>query len=212
MPESVLPKPSETKGVIISSDGLARPGWASTDPLLRSYYDTEWGMPIRDERGLYERIALESFQSGLSWITILRKREAFRAAFQNFDPDIVADYSEADVERLLGDSAIIRNRAKILATINNANATIRLRAEGGLVSLIWSFQPDTTPQPRTDDDIPTTSVESIALSNALRKKGFSFVGPTTMYALMTSAGLVDTHLLDSHRRGSSGVWPSLSLS
>lgn len=207
MPDSSLPESSESKGVVIGPDGLARPAWASTDPLLRSYYDSEWGMPIRDEKGLYERIALECFQSGLSWITILRKRAAFRAAFQSFDPDIVATYSQADVERLLSDSAIIRNRAKILATINNANATIRLRAEGGLVDLIWSFQPDTTPQPRTEDDIPTTSIESIALSNALRKRGFSFVGPTTMYALMTATGLVDTHLLDSHRRGSSGVWP-----
>lgn len=164
-------------------------------------------MPVRDERGLYERIALESFQSGLSWVTILRKRDAFRAAFRNFDPDAVAAYTQADIERLLRDDTIVRNRAKILATINNAAATVRLRAEGGLAKLVWSFQPGKTPEPRTEEEIPTSSAESISLSKTLRSKGFSFVGPTTMYALMSATGIVDTHLLGSHRRGSSGVWP-----
>jgi DNA-3-methyladenine glycosylase I len=194
--------------VVIGADGLARPAWAVSDPLLQAYYDSEWGMPIRDERGLYERIALEGFQSGLSWLTILRKREAFRAAFGNFLPDAVAAYTDADVERLLADPGIIRNRAKILATINNARATVRLREDRGLAALIWSFQPAATLAPHNEAEIPTSSAESMALSKALRAKGFSFVGPTTMYALMCAVGMVDAHLLDSHRRGSSGVWPA----
>ncbi|WP_166877419.1 DNA-3-methyladenine glycosylase I [Salinibacterium sp. ZJ450] len=194
-------------GPVPGDDGLVRPSWASVDPLLREYYDTEWGMPVRDEQGLYERISLEAFQAGLSWVTILRKRPAFRAAFADFDPDTVANFTEQDVERLLGDAGIVRNRAKIRATITNANATVALRAEGGLVDFVWSFQPDSTPEPRSLDEIPTSSAESIALSKALRKKGFAFVGPTTMHALMEAIGMIDTHLVDSHRRGSSGVWP-----
>ena len=192
--------------VIIGEDGLARPPWAAHDPLLRHYYDTEWGMPVRDEHGLFERLSLECFQSGLSWATILRKREAFRRAFQQFDPDAVAAFQQADIDRLLADSGIVRNRAKILATINNAAATIALRADGGLVDFVWSFQPKVTPAPRTLAEIPTTSDASTALSKALRKRGFAFVGPTTMHALMEATGMIDTHLVDSHRRGSSGVW------
>ncbi|MEW1952578.1 DNA-3-methyladenine glycosylase I [Terrabacter sp. NPDC080008] len=191
---------------VVGADGLARPTWASVDPLLMHYYDTEWGMPIRDERGLYERICLEGFQSGLSWATILRKRPAFRAAFADFDPDVVAGYTETDVERLLGDAGIIRHRGKIQATITNARATIALREEGGLVDFVWSFQPADTPRPRDHSEVPTVSEESKALSRALRQKGFAFVGPTTMYALMEAVGIVDTHLVGSHRRGSSGVW------
>ncbi|MBO1112235.1 DNA-3-methyladenine glycosylase I [Bordetella petrii] len=193
--------------VIIGADGLARPPWAAQDPLLRQYYDTEWGMPVRDEHGLFERLSLECFQSGLSWATILRKREAFRAAFRRFDPDVVAAFTSADTERLLADSGIVRNRAKILATINNAAATIALRRDGGLADFIWSFQPAATPAPRTLAEIPTVSEASTALSKALRQRGFSFVGPTTMHALMEATGIIDTHLVDSHRRGSSGVWP-----
>jgi DNA-3-methyladenine glycosylase I len=195
-------------GSVLGDDGLARPPWASVDPLLREYYDTEWGLPVRDEQGLYERISLEGFQAGLSWATILRKRPAFRLAFHDFNPDIVASFTEDDVERLLQDPGIIRNRLKIRAAITNAKAVIALRADGGLVDFVWSFQPLETPQPLTHADVPTQSPESVALSKALRKKGFSFVGPTTMYALMEAIGMVDTHLLDSHRRGSSGVWPA----
>ena len=198
---------AEARGVVIGNDGLARPPWAAVDPMLRAYYDTEWGMPVRDERGLFERISLEAFQSGLSWSTILRKRDAFRAAFCDFDADTIALFDDTQVERLLADSGIIRNRAKILATIKNAVATIGLRQEGGLVNFIWSFQPARTPCPKTIDEIPTVSEESVALSKALRENGFSFVGPTTMHALMEATGIIDTHLLDSHRRGSSGVWP-----
>jgi len=191
---------------VVGTDGLARPVWASSDPLLMEYYDTEWGMPVRDEAGLYERICLEGFQSGLSWATILRKRPRFREVFAGFDPDVVAGYTEADVERLLGDAGIIRHRGKIQAAITNARATVALRAEGGLVDFVWSFQPADTPRPSDHSEVPTVSDESKALSKALRKKGFAFVGPTTMYALMEAVGIVDTHLVTSHRRGSSGVW------
>ncbi len=192
--------------VVIGPDGLARPHWAAQDEMLQRYYDTEWGMPIRDEQGMFERLSLEAFQSGLSWATILRKREAFRSAFSDFDPDAVAAFGPEDVQRLLGDAGIVRNRAKILATIKNAAATVALRDDGGLVDFIWSFKPSTTPEPKTIAEVPTTSAESRALAKALRGRGFTFVGPTTMFALMEATGIVDTHLLDSHRRGSSGVW------
>ncbi|WP_440589822.1 DNA-3-methyladenine glycosylase I [Pseudarthrobacter phenanthrenivorans] len=193
--------------MIIGEDGLARPAWAATDPLMRMYYDQEWGLPVTDEQGLYERICLEGFQAGLSWATILRKRPAFRAAFAGFDPDIVALFDTTDVERLMQDPGIIRNRLKILATVKNAQATLELRQDGGLVDFVWSFRPACTPRPLAVTDIPAQSPESIALSKALRKRGFSFVGPTTMFALMEAVGMVDTHLLGSHRRGSSGIWP-----
>lgn len=197
-----------TGSVIVGDDGLARPAWASSDPLLRDYYDHEWGLPVTDEQGIYERICLEGFQAGLSWATILRKRPAFRSAFAGFDPEAVALFTEDDVERLLQDPGIVRNRLKILAAIKNAQATLELRQEGGLAHFVWRFRPASTPAPRVHSDIPTQSGESVALSKALRKRGFSFVGPTTMFALMEAIGMVDTHLLDSHRRGSSGVWSS----
>ena len=203
MPD-LAPAPS---GVVVGDDGLARPAWASVDPLLRAYYDDEWGMPVRDEQGLFERLSLEAFQSGLSWATILRKRPAFRAAFADFDPDRVATFDEDDQARLMADAGIVRNRRKIEATIGNARATVALRDDGGLVDLIWSFRPDTTPMPTTIADVPTVSDESKALAKELRRRGFSFVGPTTMFALMEAVGIVDTHLVGSHRRGSSGVWP-----
>lgn len=198
------PGPSD---LVVGTDGLARPVWAAHDPLLREYYDTEWGMPVRDERGLFERLSLEAFQSGLSWAIILRKREGFRTAFDGFDPDAVAAYGDSDVERLLTDASIVRNRAKILATIANARATVSLRAHGGLAELVWSHRPEDTPRPRTLTEIPTTSPESRALATALKAAGFRFVGPTTMFALMEAVGIVDTHLAGSHRRGTSGVWP-----
>ncbi|WP_412148409.1 DNA-3-methyladenine glycosylase I [Curtobacterium flaccumfaciens] len=192
--------------LVTGDDGLARPVWASSDELLREYYDTEWGMPVRDERGVFERLSLEAFQSGLSWRTILAKRPAFRTAFADFDADTVAAFGEDDVARLMADAGIVRNRAKILATITNANATIALRQDGGLADFVWSFRPTTTPEPQSSAEVPTKSDESLALSKALRKRGFAFVGPTTMYALMEALGIVDTHLMGSHRRGTSGVW------
>lgn len=205
-PTDDRPTDDRPADLLTGPDGLARPRWAATDPLLREYYDTEWGMPVRDERGLYERLSLEAFQSGLSWRTVLAKRPAFRRAFADFDPDTVAAFGEADVARLMADTGIVRNRAKVLATITNANATIALREDVGLVDLVWSFRPAATPMPRTVSEIPTSSPESTALAKALRHRGFAFVGPTTMYALMEAVGIVDTHLVGSHRRGSSGVW------
>jgi DNA-3-methyladenine glycosylase I len=199
------PRPAD---LVVGEDGLARPRWAASDPLLRTYYDNEWGMPVRDERGLFERLSLEAFQSGLSWAIILRKRPGFRAAFADFDPDAVAAYAEEDVQRLLQDAAIVRNRAKILATIANAQATVALRSDGGLAQLVWSFQPDATPTPVSYADVPSTSDESRALARALKARGFRFVGPTTAFALMEAVGIVDTHLVGSHRRASSGVWPA----
>ena len=196
--------------LVIGDDGLARPFWAAADPLLREYYDTEWGLPVRDEQGVFERLSLEAFQSGLSWVTILRKRPAFRAAFDGFDPDVVAGYDEARVEQLMGDAGIVRNRAKINATITNARATIRLRDRGGLGPFVWSFRPDQTPEPRTLTEIPGRSPESVALAKALRKQGFVFVGPTTLFALMEAIGIIDTHLVGSHRRGSSGIWQDIT--
>lgn len=193
-------------GLVLCADGRSRPAWAASDELLRDYYDFEWGMPVRDERGLFERISLEGFQAGLSWATILRKRPAFRRAFADFDPDQVADFDDDKVAELLADPQIVRNRLKIEATINNARATLALRSGVGLVELVWSHRPDQTPRPRTVAEIPTSSPESVRLSKTLKKHGFRFVGPTTMFALMEAIGMVDTHLVGSWRRGSSGVW------
>ena len=169
------------------------------DPLYERYHDEEWGRPVRDERGLFERMSLEAFQSGLSWLTILRKRDAFRAAFANFDPDTVAAFGPADVERLLGDARIVRNRAKIEATIANARATVALRADGAsLPELVWErFRPPGRAEPpRTFADVPSQTPETVALAKELKRRGFRFVGPTTLYALMQACGVVDDHLAD----------------
>nr|WP_237699604.1 DNA-3-methyladenine glycosylase I [Kytococcus sedentarius] len=174
---------------------------------MRHYYDTEWGLPVRDEAGLFERLTLEAFQSGLSWATILRKRPAFREAFAGFGPDAVAAFGEGDVERLMADARIVRNRRKVEAAVTNARATVALREGGGLADFVWSFRPAETPRPLRVAEVPTQSAESVALSKALKQRGFAFVGPTTMYALMEAIGMVDTHLVGSHRRGTSGVWP-----
>jgi DNA-3-methyladenine glycosylase I len=169
------------------------------DPLYERYHDEEWGRPVTDERGLFERMALEGFQSGLSWLTILRKREAFRAAFAGFDPDAVAAFGDDDVARLLADAGIVRNRAKIEATIANARATIALR-DGGptLPELVWEVhRPAPRPEPpRTFAEVPSQTPESVALAKDLRRRGFRFVGPTTLYALMQACGVVDDHLAD----------------
>lgn len=185
-----------------------RAAWAETDPLLTEYYDTEWGMPVFDETGVFERLALESFQGGLSWITVLRKREAFREAFEGFIPERIARYGDRDIERLLADASIIRNRRKIEATVRNAQATVALRDEfeGGLPDLVWSYMPEQSPAPRTDREVPSVSPESVALARDLKARGFKFVGPTTVYALMSALGIVDVHLVSSHRRGCSGLW------
>lgn len=186
---------SGVKGV----DGLVRCPWGLSTPDYIAYHDDEWGRPVRDDQGLYERLCLEAFQSGLSWITILRKREGFRAAFAGFDPEKVASYGPPDVERLLGDAAIVRNRAKIEATIANARAALDI--PDGLATVAWRYADPDAPAPRTTADVPATTPGSKALSKELKKHGFRFVGPTTAYALMQACGLVDDHLLDCHRRG-----------
>ena len=176
-------------------------------PVNLAYHDTEWGMPIHGEAAVLERLTLEAFQSGLSWLTILNKRPAFRSAFRGFVADEVAAFTDDDVGRLLADAGIVRNRRKIEAARTNAAATVALRSSGGLEALVWSFRPRSTPRPRTVDEVPTRSPESLALSTALRQAGFTFVGPTTMHALMEAVGVVDAHLLGCHRRGCSGLWP-----
>ena len=170
-----------------------RCGWAAGDELA-AYHDEEWGRPVTDERGLYEKLCLEAFQSGLSWITILRKREGFRAAFAGFDPDAVARFGARDVERLMGDAAIVRNRAKIDAAIANASAAVALRDDGGLPALAWSFRVDGGRAPRKPGDLPASTPESTALAKELKRRGFRFVGPTTAYALMQACGLVNDHV------------------
>lgn len=197
---------TENNGLIIGEDELARPAWAAHSELLRDYYDTEWGMPVRDEQGLFERLSLEVFQAGLSWETVLKKRPAFREAFANFDPDAVADFDDEDVERLMNDEQIIRNRRKITAVINNAEATIALREHGGLAELMWSFKPEKSPEPRSIEEVPSFSEESKALAKALKKAGFKFVGPTTVFASMAAVGIVDINIVGAHRRGASGVF------
>lgn len=193
---SSLPDPAT--GLVLGEDGLARPVWAATDPLLREYYDTEWGVPVRDERGLYERICLEGFQSGLSWATILRKRPAFRAAFADFAIDAVAAFTPEDEARLMADAGIVRNRAKITAAIGNARAAQRVPE--GLSALLWSFAPTgPRPRPATLADVPATSPESVAMARELKRRGFVFVGPTTAYALMQATGMVDDHVATCFR-------------
>jgi DNA-3-methyladenine glycosylase I len=178
----------------MGADGLARPAWAASDPMMREYYDTEWGMPVRDERGMFERLSLEAFQSGLSWLVILRKRAAFRSAFAGFDPAAVAGFGPDDVARLLADAGIVRNRAKIDATVHNAGRVLELDVP--LDELLWSFAPDPAgrPRPATLAEVPATSPESTAMARELKRRGFRFVGPTTCYALMQAAGLVDDHV------------------
>lgn len=187
-------------GPVVGDDGVPRCPWAASHPLNLAYHDAEWGHPISGEAAWFERLTLEAFQSGLSWLVILRKRDSFREAFAGFDPDAVAAFDEADVERLMADAGIVRNRRKIEATLANARATVALREHGGLEALLASYAPEQSPRPRTTAEVPTTSTESVALSKELKRRGFSFVGPTTMHALMEATGLVDTHLVGCHRR------------
>jgi DNA-3-methyladenine glycosylase I len=186
-------------GTVLGADGLARCPWGATEEMLE-YHDQEWGRPISGESAWFERLSLEAFQSGLSWATILRKRPAFRAAFADFDADAVAAYDDADRARLMADAGIVRNRLKVDATITNARATVALRESGGLEDFIRGFAPEQQPAPEHPGAMVTTSPESVALSKALKKAGFAFVGPTTMYALMEATGLVNDHLVGCHRR------------
>jgi DNA-3-methyladenine glycosylase I len=190
-------------GLVVGADGQPRCGWGSSRDYL-AYHDTEWGVPVHGEQALFERLTLEAFQSGLSWLTILRKREAFRAAFAGFDADTVAGYTDDDRARLMADPGIVRNRLKIDAAIRNALAVVALRERGGLDELMWSHAPAAHAAPRTTDDLRAVSPESTALAKALKKAGFVFVGPTTMYAAMQACGLVDDHLVGCFRAGLGG--------
>jgi DNA-3-methyladenine glycosylase I len=176
-------------------DGRPRCSWGTSTADYLRYHDEEWGRPVTDDRGVYERLCLEAFQSGLSWLTILRKRDNFRAAFDDFDFQAIADYDEGDIARLLADAGIVRNRAKIAATIDNARAARELAAGGdSLARLAWSFAPERDGAPKDFSDLESVTLESKALAKELKRRGFRFVGPTTAYALMQAAGIVNDHL------------------
>ncbi len=189
--------------LIVGADELARCAWGASTADYEVYHDEEWGRPVHGDDRLFERITLEAFQSGLSWLTILRKREAFRAAFAGFSIPAVAAYGADDVERLMNDAGIVRNRAKVSATVTNARAAAELLeadGDGALDRLIWSFVPGgARKRPRRMADLPAQSPQSKALAKALKDRGFVFVGPTTMYAAMQACGLVDDHLVGCHR-------------
>jgi DNA-3-methyladenine glycosylase I len=187
-------------GAVAGPDGRPRCPWGTSTPDYIAYHDDEWGRPVRDDQGLYERLCLEAFQSGLSWLTILRKREGFRRAFAGFAMEAVAAYGSDDVERLLGDAAIVRNRRKIEAAITNARAALEL--PDGLTAVVWRHADPEAPAPKTLADVPATTAGSKALAKELKRGGFVFVGPTTVYALMQACGLVNDHLVDCFRRGS----------
>jgi DNA-3-methyladenine glycosylase I len=191
--------------VVLGEDGVARCAWGASTPDYLSYHDDEWGRPVHGDDALFERLTLEAFQSGLSWLTILRKRPAFRAAFHDFSIPAVAAFGDADSARLMADAGIVRNRAKVAATIANARAAAALIDEegpGALDRLVWSYAPPRRAErdrPRRMSDVPAVSPESKALAKALKSKGFVFVGPTTAYAGMQANGLVDDHLVGCHR-------------
>jgi DNA-3-methyladenine glycosylase I len=191
---------SPPAGISLEPDGVARCWWGADDELYRTYHDTEWGRPTDDDRRLFEKLSLEGFMAGLSWLTILRKRESFRRAFANFEPESVAAFGPADVERLLGDAGIVRHRGKIEAVINNARRYAELRAEfGSLAAYAWGFEPDAASRPAVLDHAAlmelSVSPESTAMSRDLRKRGWSFVGPTTVYSFMEAMGVVNDHLV-----------------
>jgi DNA-3-methyladenine glycosylase I len=192
-------------GAVVGDDGVGRCPWGASDPLLREYHDTEWGHELHGRDALYERLCLEAFQSGLSWLIILRKRPGFRAAFAGFDVEQVAGFGDDDVARLLADAGIVRNRQKIDAAIANARAVLRLEDEGpGLDALLWSFAPDPPPPPpETLEDVNATTPASTAMAKELRRRGLRFVGPTTAHALMQATGMVDEHLAGCFRSGNS---------
>ena len=183
--------------LVLGPDGNARCFWGGGSPEYIAYHDTEWGRPIRTDQGMYERLTLEAFQSGLSWLTILRKREAFRAAFAGFDIDAVAAFTADDEARLMADAGIVRNRAKIDAALHNARVAVTL--PDGLAKVLWSFAPEPRPRPATRADIPAVTPESTAMAKDLKKRGFRFIGPTTAYALMQATGMVDDHVASCFR-------------
>lgn len=191
---------TETRA-LTGPDGTARCPWSAGHPVDEAYHDTEWGVRVHGESAYLERLTLEAFQSGLSWRTILLKRPAFREMFAGFDADAVAAFGQADVERLMGDARIVRNRRKVEAAVTNARATVALRDAGGIEALVLAHRPDASPPRRSVEEVPAVTPESTALAKALKKAGFAHVGPTTMYALMQAVGLVDDHLVDCHRHG-----------
>ena len=186
----------------MSGDGKIRCGWVGDDPVYVAYHDTEWGVPDRDDRALFEKLVLDGFQAGLSWLTILRKRENFRRAFDRFDPVLIAAYGEGDVARLMGDPGIVRNRAKIEATVANARGWLAImEGEGGFADFLWAFVDG---RPRINrwkrlSDVPSETAESRAMSRELRARGFRFVGPTICYAFMQAVGMVNDHVVDCFR-------------
>jgi DNA-3-methyladenine glycosylase I len=191
------PRVAGVSDLVVGADGLARCGWGGSTPDYAVYHDEEWGRPVHGDDALYERVTLEAFQSGLSWLTILRKREAFRAAFAGFHIETVAAFGEADVARLLADAGIVRNRAKVEAAIANARAAADLPE--GLAVLLWSYAPPPRPRrPRSLAEVPSVTAESTALAKELKRRGFRFVGPTTAYALMQATGMIDDHLAGCH--------------
>jgi DNA-3-methyladenine glycosylase I len=191
------------EGLVQNEDGVTRCWWGGgTDPLYRAYHDDEWGMPVVDDVRLFEKLSLEGFQAGLSWITILRKRQAFRRAFAGFDFRRVAEFGPHDVERLLEDASIVRHRGKIEAAIANARATIALRETTPLHERFWAHRPEAHETPGSQADWHASTPESVALAKALRKAGFRFVGPTTVYAAMQACGVVNDHLAGCWVRGS----------
>lgn len=187
-------------GTLTGPDGIARCPWALGSPLLSDYHDHEWGRAVHDERALFERLVLEGFQAGLSWLTILAKRPAFRRAFADFDPEVVARFTDGELGALMADPEIVRNRAKIQAVRTNARAILAARGHGGIDQLIWSHQPPPAPGPRTAAEVLTSSPASAALAKALKQRGFCFIGPTSAHALMEAIGMVDSHLAGCHRR------------
>lgn len=192
---------SPEDGPVAGADGVARCPWAYGTDALIEYHDTEWGKPLHGERELFERIVLEGFQAGLSWRTILTKRPAFRSAFYDFDPDRVAAMGASDVERLMADASIVRNRAKIEAAIHNAGVVVEMRTRGGLDDLIWRFAGVASPSANVAAEVPATSPEGDALAKALKLSGVRFMGPTTTYALMQAIGMIDPHLTGCALRG-----------
>ncbi|HWD70277.1 MAG TPA: DNA-3-methyladenine glycosylase I [Solirubrobacteraceae bacterium] len=189
------------EGIVVGEDGVARCWWADSTPAYRAYHDTEWGFPVADDRRLFEKLCLEGFQAGLSWLTILRKREAFREVFANFEVEEVAAFGEDRFAALMADPRIVRNRAKIEATINNAARAIELRrSEGSLAHFLWAYEAADPPASVTRATLPVTTAESIALAKEFKRRGWRFLGPTTVYAFMEAMGLVNDHLEGCHCR------------
>jgi DNA-3-methyladenine glycosylase I len=192
----LAPADALARGLVIGEDGLARCFWGGSTPDYVAYHDTEWGRPLHGDDALFERMCLEAFQSGLSWITILRKRPAFRQAFAGFSIEAVAAFDAKDADRLMADPGIVRNRMKVDAALHNARVAADLPS--GLSELLWSYAPAPRPRPATRQDVPATTPESAAMAKDLKKRGFKFVGPTTAYALMQATGMVDDHLAGCH--------------